>query len=89
MNDITLFYLPDCPYCMQAIRWMEELIAGNDAYRGLRIERIDERANPALADRYDYHYVPTFYVGGEKAHEGAATREIVEGVLRRAARAGE
>ena len=31
-----------------------------------------------------YYYVPTFYVGGVKAHEGAASKDIVEKVLRSA-----
>ena len=38
-----------------------------------------------LADSYDYFYVPTYYVGGEKVHEGHAEREDVEKVLRLAA----
>ena len=48
------------------------------------IEMIEESEQPAVADSYDYYYVPTFYVDGVKAHEGAASKEIVEKVLRSA-----
>ena len=85
MGKITLFYLPDCPYCKAAIKWMEELRGGDADYGRLEIERIDERRGADIAERYDYYYVPTFYVNGVKAHEGAASREIVEAVLRQAA----
>ena len=48
---------------------------------------IDEGREPALAEQYDYYYVPTFYVGGEKVHEGHAEKADVERVLRLAAEA--
>ena len=37
-----------------------------------------------IMDGNSYYYVPTFYVGGVKAHEGAASKDIVERVLRSA-----
>ena len=40
--------------------------------------------NPAYAERFDYYYVPTYYVEGKKMHEGVATKEKVEAVLRSA-----
>ena len=50
---------------------------------------IDERLEPDKVDAFimagnSYYYVPTFYVGGVKAHEGAASKDIVERVLRSA-----
>ena len=45
---------------------------------------IEESEEPEVADRYDYYYVPTFYVGDEKVHEGGIYPEEVEQVLRRA-----
>ena len=66
-----------CPYCKQALRWMDELIAGNAAYKGLEIEKIDEIVYPDIADKYDYYFVPTYYVGGVKLHEGAASLEKI------------
>ena len=37
-----------------------------------------------VADRYDYYYVPTFYVGDKKVHEGGIMHDEVEAVLRMA-----
>ena len=54
-------------------------------YGAVPIRRVDESVETALADSLDYYYVPTFYVGGEKVHEGHAEREDVEKVLRLAA----
>ena len=39
---------------------------------------------PALADTFDYYYVPTFYVDGVKVHEGGVYPEEVEKILRSA-----
>ena len=84
MQKLTLFVLNGCPYCRQAKAWLAELVAENPAYAAVPIEEIEEREQKALADSYDYYYVPTFYVGGVKAHEGAASKDIVERVLRSA-----
>ena len=85
MKKVTMFYFPTCPYCAAALNWMAELKAENPDYAKVEVEMIDEKKNPAIADQFDYYYVPTFFIDGVKIHEGAATREIVEGVLRRAA----
>ena len=45
----------------------------------------DEAEEAALANTYDYYYVPTYYVGGKKVHEGHAEKSDVERVLRLAA----
>ena len=81
MKKIRLFFFEGCPYCRKAIGWLEELMAENPDYAKLEIERIDEKLDPETADRFDYYYVPTFFVGDEKLHEGAATREKVRAVL--------
>ena len=46
---------------------------------------MDETRDPAFADRFDYYYVPTYYVDGQKVHEGHAERDDVEKVFRLAA----
>ena len=50
-------------------------------YKSLAIEKIDENVRPDIAEKYDYYYIPTFYVDGEKLHEGAASLEIVKRVF--------
>ena len=48
------------------------------------IELIEESEQPAVADAFDYYYVPTFYVDGVKVHEGGIYPEEVEKILRSA-----
>lgn len=84
MKDILLFEMAGCPYCRAAEDWLRELIAQYPAYGQIPIRRVDENREPAVAEQYDYWYVPTFYVGGVKCHEGAATREKVQAVLDKA-----
>ena len=81
MKKITLFIMESCPYCRQALRWMDELLAENAEYRDIEIEKIDELVHPDIARRYDYYYVPTFYVGNEKLHEGAASYKKIRRVF--------
>ncbi|GHU71690.1 hypothetical protein AGMMS49992_06140 [Clostridia bacterium] len=84
MQNVLYFHFEACPYCQQANRWLDELMAESPEFRAIPMTRIDERKQPDVAERFDYYYVPTFYVGGRKVHEGAATREKVEAVLRQA-----
>lgn len=81
MKKITMFTMASCPYCQAALHWMEELLAENPAYKSLEIEKIDELVRPDIAEQYDYYYVPTFYVGGKKLHEGAASLKKIQRVL--------
>ena len=81
MKKVILFHLQGCPYCAETRRWIEELRSENPAFQTVEIEMIEERAHPVIAWRHDYWYVPTFYVDGEKLHEGACTREKVERIL--------
>jgi glutaredoxin len=85
MKKILLFHFESCPYCKQARRWIEEARAENPALRAVEIEMIDELRNPKIAWQYDYWYVPTFYVDGCKAHEGACSKEKVKQILETAA----
>ena len=78
MKKITMFTMESCPYCKQALRWMDELLLENPEYRALEIEKIDEVIYPKIAAQYDYYYVPTYYVDGIKMHEGVASLEIIK-----------
>ena len=80
-----MLILQTCPYCQAALRWMNTLIVENDKYRELTIDIVDERARPGYASKFSYNYVPTYYIGDEKVHEGAASLEIVRKVLEQAA----
>ena len=84
MKKITYFKLPLCMYCNEANRWITEVMYEHPEYADVEIEVIDEVRNRKLAKQYDYYFVPTFYVDGQKIHEGAASKEIVEQVLKKA-----
>ena len=79
--ELLLFILKSCPYCIQARKWCDELVSENSEYGKINIRIIDEQAERRLADSYDYYYVPTFYLGREKLHEGAATKEKIRKVF--------
>lgn len=81
MKKILLFHFESCPYCVQARRWIAQAQAENPALQALDIEMIDELLHPVTAWKYDYWYVPTFYVDGKKVHEGACTKEKVRQIL--------
>ena len=81
MKTITMLMMDTCPYCQAAFRWMDELLAENEKYKALTINKIDETIHPEIADKYDYYYVPTYYVGDDKLHEGAASLEVVRKVF--------
>lgn len=70
MKPVKLFYLKNCPFCKKALRYIEEARAAHPELAAVEIEMIEESEQPEVADRFDYYYVPTFYVGGEKVHEG-------------------
>lgn len=84
MKKITLFKLKYCPYCVQALNYMHELISANPAYASLEIEIIDEGEERKRAAQFDYYYVPTFYLDAVKVHEGAVTRHQVQNILAQA-----
>ena len=89
MKPVKLFHFEACPYCRDAIRWMHELQDENPDLAKVKVEMIDERLEPQRVEAFlkegnSYYYVPTFYVDGAKAHEGAASKDIVERVLRSA-----
>ena len=84
MKRIQLFYLKNCPFCKKAFRYIEEAKAAHPELQSLQIELIEESEEPALADQYDYYYVPTFYIDGVKVHEGGIYPEEVEPLLRQA-----
>ena len=83
MREIRLFYLKDCPFCKKALAYMEKL-KEQEAYRSIEVELIEESEQPELSDQYDYYYVPTFYLDGEKVHEGGMFISEVEAIFKKA-----
>ena len=60
---------------------MEELYKENPLYKEIPIEIIDERKEEALASTYDYYYVPCFFDGDTKLHEGVASKDIIKNIF--------
>lgn len=84
MKPVKLFYLKNCPYCKKALAYIEDCKAVDSALQAVEIELIEESEQPAVADTFDYYYVPTFYVDGQKVHEGGIWPDEVKAVLRKA-----
>ncbi len=84
MKSVKLFYLKNCPFCKKALRYIEELKAEHAELAAVEIEMIEESERPDVADKFDYYYVPTFYVDGVKEHEGGIYPEEVERIMRKA-----
>ena len=83
MKHIALFYLENCPFCKKAMAAIDEL-KKQDRYKDIEIEMIEESKQPEVADKYDYYYVPTFYIDGRKVHEGGIFPDEVKAVLEQA-----
>ena len=81
MKKIIYFYLQFCPYCRQADKFLEEVISENEEFKKLEIVRINEAKESKIANSYDYYYVPCFWIGDTKVHEGTITKEKVKEIL--------
>ena len=81
MKELTLFTMRGCPHCRMAREYMRELCQEDPRYARGPVNEIDENENAALADSYDYYYVPCYFMGDKKLHEGACTKEKIRKVL--------
>lgn len=82
MKQVKMFYQERCPFCKWAFKYIDELKKEHPEFADIKIEKIDEIKEPEVADQYDYYYVPTFYVDGQKVHEGAIYKPEMEKLLR-------
>lgn len=78
---MKLFILEHCPHCKRARAWIEELYEENSKYRDIPLEVIDEDKESEIAESYDYYYVPCFFDGDTKLHEGVARKEIIKDIF--------
>ena len=78
---MRVFILPYCPHCKRALNWMNELYQENNLYKTINIDIIDEEKESELANEYDYYYVPSFFDGNKKLHEGVASKEIIKKIF--------
>lgn len=80
MNELYYFKLKNCPYCIRANNYLDELFQ-EDRYQSIKVRHIDERIESDLANSYDYYLVPSFFIGDKKLFEGIMTKEDVRLVL--------
>ncbi len=78
---MKFFYLENCPHCRRARQWMEELYQENPEYRKIPIEMIEESKQADIANAYDYYYVPCYFEGDQKLHEGVASKDIIQNIF--------
>jgi glutaredoxin len=67
--EMILFKYPGCPYCRNAEKAIEELVAEHPEYGEIEIRRVDETAEADVAAKYDYYYTPCFFMDGTKLYE--------------------
>ncbi len=79
-----MFTMASCPYCRIAHRWMDSVLEENPEYKKIELEIIDEVQKPHIAGKYDYWFVPTYYIDNKKVHEGAVTKKIIQNVFEQA-----
>ena len=84
MKHVKMFVLQNCPYCQEALRYIQELKLENFLYQNIEIEVIDEQKEEEKTIGYDYWYVPTFFVNNQKVHEGICTKEMIQAVFEEA-----
>lgn len=84
MKEIKMFMQANCPHCKRCFAMIDEIFKAHPEYKEVPLTVIDERVDPATADKYDYYYVPTFFVDEIKEHEGVPSQESVENVFRKA-----
>ena len=78
MKKVTLFYMVGCPYCNRARKAVEELKREDERCAQVDIEWIDERKESALAEQYDYYYVPSIFLGKTKLYEASPSQNAQE-----------
>lgn len=81
MKKVLMMIQEGCPYCKKALKLMDELKEENSSYGQVEVEIVDENRYPLIAQDLSYWYVPTYFVDGEKLHEGVPTREAIKKVL--------
>lgn len=69
LKKVKFLYLESCGYCRNAQKAIDELKSRNPEYESIEIEKIEESLHPEIARQFDYWYVPTFFVDGEKIFE--------------------
>lgn len=82
--EITYFYLQNCPHCRHADQLIQEIIHEEPKYSAVKFRKVEETEEKALADSFDYWYVPCFYLGEDKLMEGVPSKEKIRAAMEKA-----
>jgi glutaredoxin len=77
VKEVKMFMMGTCPHCKKALSLMKEICSERPEFEAVEIKITDETKEPEYAGRFDYYYVPTFFVGDDKVHEGVPNREAI------------
>ena len=77
-QEMTIFYMEGCPYCMNARKAVHELLAEHTDYAAVPVRWINENEEAALASTYDYYYVPAIYDSQEKLYEASPSHRYAD-----------
>ncbi|MEA4853170.1 MAG: thioredoxin family protein [Christensenella sp.] len=80
-KPVKAMILDTCPHCKRAFQLIAALQKEHPEYKTVSIETIEESKEPRKTEGYDYWYVPTFFVGDVKVHEGVPSKEKIEQVF--------
>jgi hypothetical protein len=64
-----------------ALKYIHEWQHADVKYNGIHFEIVDELVEVERADAHDYWYVPTFYLDGNKLHEGGIYKDEVKQLM--------
>ncbi|NJP39543.1 thioredoxin family protein [Oscillospiraceae bacterium HV4-5-C5C] len=81
MKDVLYFKLANCPHCRLADRLIKELSAEDPRYADIKFKIVDEQKEAEMAEKYDYYYVPCFFIDGKKVSEGHVEKADMKKVL--------
>ena len=81
MKKITMFVMRSCPYCIRAQQRVEKVLSARPEFRAIPFETIDERQQPDVARKFDYYYVPSFYLDKEKVYEENVLHKDIEDIF--------
>lgn len=81
MKKVLMMVQQGCLHCRRAFELMDQLSKENPQYAQVSVKIVDELQEKEFADALDYWYVPTYFVDGQKVHEGVPSLEKIQAVF--------
>ena len=90
MKEILGFHLIGCPYCENAFRAIDELVAENPAYADIHINWVEDQDAHELFKTHPYEYYPNLWFDLDKQYEAQPgesyeqTKALIKAVFEKA-----